>query len=343
MPHDHGPMHDHDHDHDHDDDHDGGHNHHGNHGHAHAHAHGHGHGHGHHHGPARHDAAFAIGVSLNTALVAAQIAVGLIAGSMALLADAVHNLGDVLGLVLAWGAIVLGRRAPSAARTYGWGRGTILASLANAMLLLVSIGAIGVEAITRLAHTAPVNGRLVALVAGLGLLINGATALLFMRGHEGDLNLRGAFLHMAADAALSAGVLVAGLVIMVTGWVWLDPAVSLAIAAVIAAGTWGLLRDSMNLAMDAVPPGLDTVAIEAFLRALPCVHEVHDLHVWALSTTQNAVTVHLVRHEAEDPAESLVTIAVTGLRERFGIDHATIQVETLVGAQACGLRAAAVI
>jgi cobalt-zinc-cadmium efflux system protein len=318
----HGPGHDHDHDH------------------GHSHNHGHHHHHdGHHHGPGRYDGAFAIGVTLNSALVAAQIAVGFIAGSMALLADAVHNLGDVLGLLLAWGAIALGRRAPSAARTYGWGRSTILASLANAMLLLVSIGAIGIEALRRLAHPAPVDGMLVAIVAGLGLVVNGATALLFMRGRERDLNLRGAFLHMASDAAISAGVLLAALVISQTGSLWLDPAVSLAIAAIIGAGSWGLLRESMNLAMDAVPAGLDVTEIDAFLRTLPCVHEVHDLHVWALSTTENAVTAHLVQHGTDADA-SLIPTAVAGLRDRFGIGHATIQVETLVMAEGCGLRAA---
>ena len=308
-------------------------------GHPHDHVHGH---HGHHHGPVRHDSAFAIGVTLNSALVAAQVIVGLLAGSMALLADAVHNLGDVLGLLLAWGAIVLGRRAPSAARTYGWGRSTILASLANAMLLLVSIGAIGIEALRRLAHPSPVDGKLVAIVAGLGLLVNGATATLFMRGRESDINVRGAFLHMASDAAISAGVLAAALVITWTGWLWLDPAVSLAIAAIIAAGTWSLLRESMNLAMDAVPAGLDTAEIETFLRTLPCVHEVHDLHVWALSTTENAVTAHLVQHGAEVDA-TLIPSAVAGLKSRFGIGHATIQVETLVMAEGCGLRAQDVV
>jgi cobalt-zinc-cadmium efflux system protein len=348
MPHDHG-HHDHPHDHVHEDgheDHD-----HGtgqSHGHAkHNHPNGHhpkGHHHGHHHGPAKHDAAFAIGVGLNTALVAGQIAIGLIAGSVALLADAVHNLSDVLGLLLAWGAVVLGRRAPSALRTYGWGRSTILASLANAMLLLISIGAIAVEAIQRLIHPSPVDARLVALLAGAGLLVNGATALLFMRGREDDLNLRGAFMHMASDAVLSAGVVVAALIIMATGWFWIDPLVSLGIAVTIGVGTWGLLSESMNLAMDAVPPGLDLGRIEAFLAALPCVHEVHDLHVWALSTTQNAVTAHLVRHDSEHgPHDVLILLACAGLREKFGISHATIQVETLDGAENCGLRAASVV
>ena len=261
---------------------------------------------------------------------------------MALLADAVHNLGDVLGLLLAWGAVVLGRRPPSAARTYGWGRSTILACLANAMLLLVSIGAIGIEALRRLAHPTPVDGATVAIVAGIGLLVNGSTALLFMRGRDGDLNIRGAFLHMVSDAALSAGVVVAALLIMRTGWMWIDPVVSLAIAAVIGAGTWGLLRESANLAMDAVPAGLKLAEIEAYLRTLPCVHEVHDLHVWALSTTENAVTAHLVRHGG-DADDALVPVAVAGLKSRFGIGHATIQVETLVTAEGCRLRAQGVV
>lgn len=326
MPHDH--SHDHDHDHDHD---------HGRDDHAHDHDHG-GLGHHHHHGPARHDAAFALGVSLNAALVAAQLAVGWIAGSIALMADAVHNLGDVAGLLLAWGAAVLGRRRPTAGRTYGWRRGTILASLANGMLLTGSIGAIAVEAVRRLIHPGPVEAVPVALVAALGLVVNGATALLFMRGREHDLNLRGAFVHMAGDAVLSAGVVAAALLIHFTGQTWLDPAVSLVIAAVIGASTWRLMVESFGLAMDAVPPGLDAAQIEAYLAGLPGVAEVHDLHVWALSTTENAVTAHLVQPEAA-LRETLVMTAVTGLKDRFGIGHATIQVES-VGCAGCALAGA---
>jgi cobalt-zinc-cadmium efflux system protein len=286
--------------------------------------------------------AFAIGVGLNSALVSAQVGVGLAAGSMALLADAVHNLGDVLGLLLAWGAVVLGRRAPSALRTYGWGRTTILASLANAVLLLVSIGAIGLEAMQRLLAPAPVQAGMVAFVAGAGLLVNGATALLFMRGREGDLNLRSAFTHMAADAALSAGVLVAALVIMRTGASWLDPVVSLGIVGVIGASTWGLLRESADLAMDAVPRGKNPAAISTFLAGLPGVAEVHDLHVWALSTTETAVTAHLV-HAVPAEGPPLVRAAVAGLKQRFGIGHATIQVETAECAELCVLRSNSVV
>jgi cobalt-zinc-cadmium efflux system protein len=256
---------------------------------------------------------------------------------MALLADAVHNLGDVLGLLLAWGATVLVRRAPSPARTYGWGRTTILASLANAVLLLVSIGAIGLEAVQRLLAPAPVAAGMVALVAGAGLVVNGATAMLFMRGREGDLNLRSAFTHMAADAVLSAGVLLAALVIMQSGAAWLDPVASLVIVCVIAASTWSLLRESADMALDAVPPGLNHAEIVAYLAALPGVAEVHDLHLWALSTTDNAATVHLVQTSAEHGA-ALVPMAVAGLKQRFGIGHATIQVESVDCAQVCVLR-----
>jgi cobalt-zinc-cadmium efflux system protein len=290
----------------------------------------------------RHDAAFAIGVGLNSALVAAQIGFGLIAGSMALLADAVHNLGDVLGLLLAWGASRLVLRAPSARRTYGWGRTTIMASLANAVLLLVSIGAIGIEALQRLAHPGSIDALMVAWVAAAGLLVNGATALLFMRGRQGDLNLRSAFAHMAADAVLSAGVLVSAIVIMATGFDRLDPIASLAIVAVIGVGTWGLLRESTDLALDAVPEGLDHAAIATFLSALPGVREVHDLHVWALSTTETAATVHLV-HDGGGHGESLVRNAVVGLKQKFSIGHVTVQVESEESAVACTLRPAGVV
>ena len=280
-------------------------------------------------------------MALNGGLVAAQIGFGLAAGSMALLADAVHNLGDVLGLVLAWAALVLGRRAPTAARTYGWGRFSILAALANAMILLISIGAIGLEAVQRLLAPAPIQATMVAWVAWMGLLVNGATAALFMRGHD-DLNIRSAFVHMASDAVLSAGVLLAALVVGRTGILWIDPAASLAIVGVIGAGTWGLLRDSVTMAMDAVPPGVDPAAITTWLRALPGVAEVHDLHVWALSTTENAVTVHLVQTEA-GPADALTKAACVGLRDRFKIGHATIQVETPHLAELCVLRPAGVV
>ena len=276
-----------------------------------------------------------MGIALNVALVAAQIGVGAWAHSTALLADAVHNLGDVMGLAFAWLASVLERRQPTARRTYGWGRGSILAALANASVLLVGTGAIIVEAAQRLFHPAPVAGGAVMVVAAAGILINGAVALMFMRGRHSDLNIRGAFLHMAGDAGVSAGVLVAAWLITLTGALWLDPVASLAISAVILAGSWGLLRDATALAMDAVPPGIDPAAVRTRLLALPDVMEVHDLHIWALSTTRTAATAHLVSSGA---AVSLVPLACTALHDDFGIAHCTFQLETLETADACGLR-----
>ncbi len=301
----------------------------------------HAHAHDHHHAPASFGAAFAIGTALNVAFVAAQIFYGLLAHSMALLADAVHNFGDVLGLLIAWGAATLANRGPTSARTYGWGRTTILASLVNAVVLLVSCGAIALEAIRRFGEPAPVAGATVMGVAALGIVINGATALMFMRGRNDDLNVRGAFLHMAADAAVSAGVVVTGLLITLTGRNWLDPVSSLAIVAVIVAGTWGLLRASANLAMDAVPEGIDLADVEAVLRALPGVEDVHDLHVWGLSTTNTALTAHLV--QASGDATALLREAEHEVRTRFRIGHATFQVETPELAQTCALAPAHVI
>lgn len=305
---------------------------------------GHGeHGHaGHAHAPARFDQAFAIGIVLNAALVVAQLVSGTIAHSVALLADAVHNLGDVLGLLLAWGAAWLGRRRPTARRTYGWGRSSIMASLVNATVLLVSTGAIGLEAMRRLIYPQPVASGLVIWVALAAIALNGATALLFMRGRESDLNIRGAFLHMAGDAGVSFAVVVAAVLIRFTGWLWLDPLASLMIVAVVAAGSWGLLRQSVDLSMDAVPKGISEAGVAGWLGALPGVAEVHDLHIWALSTTETAATVHLVRtSEARGP--ELIRAASLGLRERFGIGHATIQIETLELASTCDLRPATVI
>jgi cobalt-zinc-cadmium efflux system protein len=299
-----------------------------------SHAHAAGHGHGHAHASASYDRAFAIGVALNVGFVAIEATYGIIAHSLALLADAGHNLSDVAGLLLAWGAVWLGRRAPTAKRTYGFGRTSILAALGNAVLLLVAIGAIAWEAIRRFEAPQPVEGGTVMVVAAIGIVINTATALLFMRGRKGDINIRGAFLHMAADAGVSAGVVVAGLVITITGWLWLDPVVSLAIVLVIALGTWGLLKDSVAMAIDAVPPGIDRDEVFAHLQGLEGVTEVHDLHVWPLSTTSTALTVHLVR--SDDRIDDAFTAKVTqGLKDRFGIGHATIQLET--GQIACDL------
>jgi cobalt-zinc-cadmium efflux system protein len=266
--------------------------------------------------------------------VLAEVAYGLSANSLALLADAAHNLGDVLGLLLSGGAIWLSRKLPTRHRSYGYGRSTILASLVNAVVLLISVGGIGIEGIQRWLHPEAVAGHTVMIVAAVGILINGATALLFMSGRTHDLNIRGAFLHMAADAAVSFGVVVSAILIGMTGWLWLDPAASLAIAITIALSTWGLLKDSINLALDAVPEGIDPHAIDLYLRSLPGVSAVHDLHVWGLSTTATALTAHLVRQE-DALDDGFLQTASAGLKERFGINHATIQVEK--GDHACHL------
>lgn len=309
---------------------------------AHAHAHHHGHDHGHHH-PAPDDMgrAFLIGVLLNTGFVVAEAAAGLWTGSLALLADAGHNLSDVLSLLLAWGAAVLARRAPAGRRTYGLRKATILASLANAVLLLVAVGAIGSEAVRRLGEPAEVPAQVVMLVAGLGVAINGATALLFMRRSRSDLNVRGAFLHMAADAAVSLAVVIGALVIARTGLLWIDPALGLVIGVVIVIGAWDLLRDSMDLALDAAPKGVDVEEVRRWLAGLPGVEGVHDLHIWAMSTTETALTAHILRPRNGDPDEFLHH-ACEGLAHRFNIGHATLQVET-DAAHACRLAPAEVV
>ncbi len=308
------------------------HDHHGGHHHDHA---------GHHaHAPLAFGTAFVVGIALNATLVAVQLGVGAFAHSTALLADAVHNIGDVLGLAFAWLAARMGQRHPTARLTYGWGRGSILAALANASVLLVGTGAIVVEAVQRLLAPSPVAGIPVMITAALAILVNGAVALMFMRGRETDLNVRGAFLHMAADAGVSAGVLVAAGLIALTGARWLDPLASLAISAVIVAGSWGLLREATVLAMDAVPPAIDPAAVRSRLLALPGVTEVHDLHIWALSTTSTAATAHLVTAAA---ADSVVPMACTLLREQFAISHCTFQLETADLAARCALRPAHVV
>jgi cobalt-zinc-cadmium efflux system protein len=303
--------------------------------------HDHHHGHGHGHGPPRFGPAFAVGASLNIGLVAAQVGFGIAANSMALLADAAHNAGDVLALLLAWGAVVLGRRLPTARRTYGWGRSTIIAALTNAVVLLIAVGAIAVEAAQRLVAPSPVAGITVIWVAGAGIVVNGLTAALFARGHE-DLNIRATFLHMAGDAAISAGVVLAAAAIVLTGRLWIDPLASLAIAALITVSTWGVLRDAVNLAMDGVPASIAQHDVEAWLAALPGVVEVHDLHIWGLSTTDAALTAHLVRDEQADD-QALIRLASHGLATRFRIGHATLQIETPAVAASCRLRPAEVV
>ena len=246
---------------------------------------------------------------------------------MALLADAGHNLSDVLGLLIAWGAATLGRRTPKGRYTYGFRSSSILAAFLNALLLLVAIVVIAVEAIRRFSEPAPVAGGTVMIVATVGIVINTATALLFMSGRKGDLNIKGAFLHMAADAAVSAGVVVAGFFIVKTGLSWIDPVTSLVIVAVIAIGTWGLLRDSVNMSLQAAPPGIDPLEIGSFLRAQDGVQEFHDLHVWPMSTTETALTVHLLMPSGY-PGDTYTARVAAALKEKFGIDHATIQIET---------------
>jgi cobalt-zinc-cadmium efflux system protein len=274
----------------------------------------------------RYDRAFATGIALNFGFVIIESFLGVVSGSLALLADAGHNLSDVVGLLLAWGADYLSRRKPSERRTYGWHGSSILAAMLNAVILLLAVGAIAWEAVKRLAHPAPVAGKTVIMVAAIGVIINTVTALLFRSGRKNDLNIRGAFLHMAADAAVSAGVVAAGVAILLSGWLWLDPALSLLIAAVILAGTWGLLRDSVNLALDAVPAGIDRGAVETYLQSLPGVSAVHDLHIWGLSTSEAALTAHLVKVLPGDD-DALIAQASRELHERFKIAHTTLQWE----------------
>ncbi|CAN5604975.1 cation diffusion facilitator family transporter [soil metagenome] len=274
--------------------------------------------------------AFAIGIVLNTAFIGAEVAFGLWSDSLTLLADAGHNLSDVMGLLIAWGATNLERRSPTKRFTYGLRRTSVLAALANAILLLVSIGAIAWEAIGRLQHPAPVAGLTMVWVAAVGVIVNGLTAWMFFGGRKGDLNIRGAFLHMAADTAVSAGVVLAGFVILSTGWELIDPISSLVIVAVILWGTWGLLRDSINLVLDAVPRGIDAGTVQEFLEQLPGVSAIHHLHVWGLSTTETACTAHVVKNEPHLDDELLKRIAHE-LHERFGIEHTTIQFERCDG------------
>jgi cobalt-zinc-cadmium efflux system protein len=299
-------------------------------------AHAHGQARSHQHGPIRYDRAFAVGIALNLVYVVLEAAFGFISGSLALIADAGHNLSDVAGLSLAWGAAWLSRRRPTKRRTYGYRRTTILASLANAVLLLVAVGAISLEAARRLLDPQPVESGTILWVAAVGVVVNTGTALLFMSGRKGDLNIRGAFLHMAADAGVTVGVIVGALLIGWTGWLWVDPAVSLLIAAVILVGTWGLLRDSVNLSLDAVPEGIDPREVEACLAGQPGVAEVHDLHIWAMSTTETALTAHLVR-PGTGTDDGLLERSRRELRDRFGIEHATLQIEAGDPARPCPL------
>ena len=280
----------------------------------------------HHHNINDYSHAFKIGVALNVGFIIIEVIFGLVADSLALLADAGHNLSDVLGLVLAWGASYLTQREATDRRTYGWRKSSILAALFNAIILLVAIGGIGWEAIRRFNHPLNVVGATMIWVAAIGVVINGITALLFMSGRRIDLNIRGAFLHMAADAGVSAGVVLVGIGIIETGWLWLDSVVSLLIVVVIFIGTWELLKDSFNLALDAVPRHINTEEVRNYLSSIPGISQVHDLHIWGMSTTEVALTAHLIKKSMEND-DSLIAEINKELQSRFGIDHITIQWE----------------
>jgi cobalt-zinc-cadmium efflux system protein len=282
--------------------------------------------HHHHHAPPDYNRAFAVGVALNVVFVIVEAVYGVLSDSLALLTDAGHNLSDVLGLLLAWGAALLARRRPSARRTYGFSRATIIASLFSGLLLVGAVGAIGWEAVNRLVEPVQPAGKTIMVVAAIGVVINTVTALFFLSGKDRDLNIRGAFLHMSADAAVSLGVVASGALIFFYGLSWIDPVISLVIAAVIMLSTWGLLRDSLNLAVDAVPRSVDPSAVREYLAGLPGVRAIHDLHIWAMSTTDTALTAHLVMDALPDSDQYLIDVSRV-LRDRFSIDHPTIQLE----------------
>jgi cobalt-zinc-cadmium efflux system protein len=282
---------------------------------------------GHVHGPQSFDRAFALGIALNVAFVVVEAWAGWRVGSLALLADAGHNLGDVAGLALAWAGALAGRLAADDRHTSGWRRASILAAFANAILLLVAMGSLAWEAVQRLSAPAPTEGLTIIAVAAIGVVVNGATAMLFMSGRSRDLNIRGAFLHMAADAMVSLGVVAAGALYLWTGWDWLDPVASLAIAAIIVVGTWRLFRQSLHLMFDGVPDSVDLPSVRNFLGSQPGVSDVHDLHVWAMSTSEVALSAHLVM-PGGFPGDAFTDALADTLHQRFGISHPTIQIET---------------
>ena len=318
--------------------------------HHHEHQHDHDHDHGehshscghHHHGdPNNHGKAFVIAIALNTIFVVLEFVFGFIANSTALIADAGHNLSDVLGLILAWSAAILSRRAPNERFTYGLRSTSILAALVNATILLVTCGAIALEALQRFSQPPVVAGLTVTLVAAVGIVVNGVSAWLFMKDSKGDLNIRGAYLHMATDAAVSLGVVITGIAMLYTGWYWLDPVISLIIIAVIVVGTWGLLRESVQLALSAVPANIEVAKIDAFLRQCTGVTDIHDLHIWGMSTTENALTVHLVI-PAGYPGDSYMDNIMQTLKDQFAVHHSTLQIELGTTKHACSLSPGAV-
>ena len=282
--------------------------------------------HTHSHTHSDYNKAFIIGITLNVIYILVEVFYGLMINSMALLADAGHNFSDVLGLLLAWGASYLAKTATTEKRTYGFRKSTILAAFFNAILLMIAVGAITIEAVRKFISPEPVQGEIMMIVAGIGVVINTVTAFLFMKGRKEDLNIKGAFLHMAADAGVSLGVVLAGLIIVSTGWLWVDPAISIVIVIVITVGTWGLLRDSFHLSMDAVPSGINLKEVGTYLKSIDGVSEVHDLHIWAMSTTETALTAHLVI-PGETKDDYFLKKICGELHSRFGIEHSTIQIE----------------
>ncbi|MBU1100206.1 MAG: cation diffusion facilitator family transporter [Bacteroidetes bacterium] len=295
---------------------------------------GHDHSHGHNHAPADFNKAFIIGIALNSSYILIEVIYGLSFNSLALLADAGHNLSDVLGLLIAWGASYLVMKKPTESHTYGFKKSSILAAFVNSLILLVAIGGIVWEAIGRFSDPQPIEGSVVMIVAGIGVIINTFTALLFLRGKENDINIKGAFLHMAADAAISLGVVIVGFLIMKTGILWLDPLVSIIIAIVIFFGTWSLLKESTNMALDAIPRSIDRAEVEKFLNSIEGVEEVHDLHIWAMSTTETALTAHLVMPNGELNDDFTSNVA-DELKHKHRISHATLQIENGNGTENC--------
>jgi len=292
--------------------------------------------HNHNHEIVNYNRSFAIGVFLNIAFVGIEVIYGIFSNSLALLADAGHNLSDVVGLLLAWGANVLATKTSTEERTYGFRKATVIASLASAVLLLVALGVITWEAIGRFSNPKPIEGMTVIVVAAIGVVINTATALLFLKGQKNDLNIRGAFLHMTADAGVSLGVVVAGILFIAQGWLWIDPVMSLIIVAVILVATWGVLRDSLNYSIDAVPKSINIPAIKNYLTNLESVNGIHDLHIWPMSTTEIAMTVHIMVNKISLDNNFLSNIQ-QHLHDHFGIEHSTIQVETSMSENSCML------
>jgi cobalt-zinc-cadmium efflux system protein len=297
-------------------------------------SHSHNHNHGHHAG--QYNRAFAVGIVLNIVFVVIELFYGILADSLALIADAGHNLSDVVSLLLAWGASMLARKKATAKRTYGLRKATVMASLSSAIILLIALGGISWEAVGRFEHPATVDGTTVIMVAAIGFVINTLTALLFVKGQKHDLNIKGAFLHMAADAAVSLGVVIAGIVILFKGWLWIDPVISLVIVAVTLISTLGLLKDSLNYAMDAVPKSIDIHRLTRYFLNLDAVERIHDLHVWPLSTTETALTVHLVVNETQLDNGFLRKLQ-QHLHDQYDIEHSTIQIETITDQESCML------